>query len=131
SPPVGGGGPLVGPYVAATQANITGTVTNSVTTAGISGATITVTCTAPAGCTPPPSATTSATGGYTTANINWGGSGAASGQVTASASGYTSQTKPWTAKGGNNATVNFALSPAVGPLYHFLLAAPENSTAGN
>src|SRR5438132_4906125 len=113
APPVGNGGPYVGPYHVATAGTIKGKVTNASNSAAISGATVTVSCTSPSGCTPPPSTTTNASGVYTTANINWPGgpSVLASGNITASASGFTPQTKPWSTTSGNNLTINFSLSP--------------------
>jgi hypothetical protein len=92
--PVGDGGPLVGPYVAASSGDITGVVKDSVTSTSISGATVTATCPA---CSPLAvsytggGTTTNATGGYSV-SFSYAGNGPVTVTVTASAPGYAADT---------------------------------------
>ncbi|TML85690.1 MAG: hypothetical protein E6G08_13640, partial [Actinobacteria bacterium] len=109
--PNGDGGPLVGPYKAATNGTITGTVTDSATNLPISGATVSCAITS-GGCNNTFTTTTAANGSYSL-NITYGG-GTASASVTASASGYTSQTA-LVAVASNSGSKNFALVPTTAP----------------
>jgi uncharacterized repeat protein (TIGR01451 family) len=106
--PGGDGGPFVGPYVAASNATISGTVRDSVTNAPISGASIT--------CSPGCGSTaTNASGAYSL-TVNYGGAGPITVSVQAAAPGYTPATQTSTCSGNGNGTcspamLNFNLSP--------------------
>ena len=116
-----GGSPIVGPYVAASNASFTGTVRNSVTTLPISGATVTVSC---PGCNGASTITyggggtsTNATGQFTVA-IQYAGGGPATATVTASATGFSSNSGSSTCSGAGNGTcspsaITISLTPAV------------------
>jgi VCBS repeat-containing protein len=101
-PPVGDGGPLVGPYRAAGNATINGTVTSSIGGAGILGAT--VQCTASTGCNGTFTATTGAGGTYSL-QVSFAGNGATTVTLTVSATNFVSQTRAVNIP-GNQATVN-------------------------
>ena len=111
--PVGSGGPVVGPYIAAGNSTASGTVRS--TAAGnppISGATITATCTGGCGET----ATSGLTGAYAFAGgnrINYPGNGPITITPTASAPGFTSASLTFTATNqSDHPNLNFLLSPA-------------------
>ncbi len=99
---------MVGPYHAATNGTITGTVTDSSTGLPISGATVSCAIT-PAGCNNIASTTTAANGTYSLA-IQYGGS-TATASVTASASGHTSVTAN-VSVASNAGARNFSLAPS-------------------
>ncbi len=109
--PNGDGGPLVGPYKAATNGTITGTVTDSVTHLPIGGASVSCAITT-GGCNNAISTTTAANGTYSL-QIQYGG-GTASASVTAAASSYASQTVA-VAVANNSGSKDFALVPATAP----------------
>ncbi len=103
----GDGGPIVGPYVAAGNASVTGIVRNFVTGDPIFNAT--VTCTVAGGCNSLSSTTTDATGRYTL-GVNFPGNSATI-QITASASGYAPSSASVTPSNTFNPDAHFALVP--------------------
>jgi VCBS repeat-containing protein len=117
SAPIGDGGPRVGPYVAAGNGTVTGTVVSSTTGLPIAGATVTCphtgALTAPADklCNNASSTTTSAAGTYTLIVEFQQNSGIL--RITASAPGYAAG-QAFVAFTANNQTktANFALAPA-------------------
>jgi uncharacterized repeat protein (TIGR01451 family) len=110
--PSGDGGPFVGPYVAASNATVSGTVTDTSTGLPISGAAITISG-GDSGTT-----TTSGTGTYTF-SVTYGGGGPVTITITASKAGYTTTAGSIgtsTCAGNGNgtcspATVNLTLTP--------------------
>ncbi|HET9346063.1 MAG TPA: S8 family serine peptidase, partial [Candidatus Limnocylindrales bacterium] len=103
--PVADGGPFVGPYVAAGNTDVTGTVTSSA--AGnppISAATVVCT----AGCSD--SATTDASGAYSV-KVNYSGNSATV-TLTASKPGFTSQSITRPISNNIDEVFNFTLTPA-------------------
>ncbi|MEK6191887.1 MAG: S8 family serine peptidase, partial [Chloroflexota bacterium] len=111
--PVGSGGPLVGPYVAAANGTVSGTVTSSVAPfAAIDGATVTVTCSSPGCSSDPATGTTNGSGQYSI-SINWS-NGTRSGTAVASKAGFTSGSASWGPIGNTEtaSNVNIALTPS-------------------
>ncbi|MBI3647889.1 MAG: S8 family serine peptidase, partial [Actinobacteria bacterium] len=124
-----GGGPVVGPYVTASNfSTINGIVSDSVTTNAITGATVSASC---AGCNGSGNVTytgggtsTNSTGQYSVSGFQYASSGPATITVTASAPGYTAGT-------GSSGTVtcsnNGNCSPS--PVARDLTLTPANNAS--
>ena len=109
--PIAGGGPLVGPYVAAGNGTVTGTVRDAVTLAPISGATVTCSTAGTNPCNNTATTTTSATGTYTLSVEFQGNSGTV--RITASKAGYTGSSQGVSFTANNQTrTANFSLTPS-------------------
>jgi hypothetical protein len=110
--PVGAGGPFVGPYRAAGNVGVSGTVKDNLNNP-ISGATVSCT----AGCNAAALTTTNASGSYPPSSApfkpSFAGNGPATITLTASAAGFTSASVTLSiATNGETRVVNFTLQPA-------------------
>ncbi len=103
APPVGDGGPYLGPYKISGQSSVSGYVYSS--EGGIiSGATISCT----SGCNE--STTTNASGYYSFSPLNYQGNSKTI-TLTAAKTGYESKSETFNASNGSNHTINFTLTP--------------------